>query len=358
MDNEALIQEWRRVDPLLLNLEGFQTFCDIRFTGNKYPLDEDDIFWTLEPIRMPFQNCLRESIGQVIGTCTPQEGADDYWSRNNIVAETIRAIVALHTKKREDGWPLHLNTSQRHLKFIEEEFGFALSEEDFDDAWALWEHQYWFPGHDGYYVKGWMAVADALGIGNNARDVLEKTPFPHADSPRSTEKLCNKMSVCPIYQFREWLKMHQIEIPEKVFRHTTFRGNVNYYLNTCPTNTPTPLADVHDRINGKDIDFRAKWHILRMIRDFSQLPLCKKCGELSYWSWKQGCDFDIKQKETFLGLELCYDCIHRMETAYTTKINPLKTENAMWTIPEDQEVVLRRRFIEGDPIFDDATTSK
>lgn len=351
-DNNELIEEWMKIDPFLMDLEGFQKFCDIKVEGNNYPMDYEDIFWTVEPIKAPFPGCSRELIGTAVGTCTPQESAADYWKRNNIAAETIRTVVALHTKKRDENWPLHLNDNERHLRWIEDEFGFALSEEDFNDAWKLWEHKHWFPNNDGYYVKGWMAVADALGIGSTARGVLEQTPFPHADTPDiKNEKLCSKISICPIYQYRQWLKVTEItDIPEKVFRHTTFRGNLNYYLNICPDNNEMQKHVALERINSTD--FRTKWFVHNLIREYSSLPLCQKCGELSYWHWRTGCDSNLAERKKYEGLELCYNCIGIVETTYVTKINPLKTEYAPWTIPEQEEKELRRRLIEGDVIFD------
>ena len=353
MTENDLIEEWKKADPFLLDLEGFQKFCDIRITGNKYPLDYEDVFWTIEPIKAPFPGCSRELIGTAVGTCTPHESSDDYWKRNNIAAATLRAVVALHTKKNDENWPLHLNDSERHLKWIEDEFGFAVEEKDFDEAWSLWEHTYWF-SEDGYYVKGWMAVADALGIGSIARSVLEKTPFPHADSPDTIhEKICSKRDICPIYQYREWLKTTEIkDIPDKVFRHPTFRGNLNYYLNISPVDNDVKKHETLERINSPRLDFRTKWHVHNQIREYSQLPLCKKCGELSYWHWRLGCDSDLEEREKYTGLELCYNCIGIIEKTYTTRINPLKTENATWSIPEGEEKELRRRLIEGDVIFD------
>lgn len=359
MDSESLIQEWMRIDPFILDLQGFQKFCDIRYAGHKYPLNYEEIFQTVETIRAPFLGCARDLIGTAVGTCTPQESAEDYWKRNNIAAETIRAVVALKTKKREDSWLLHLNDSEKHLKWIESEFGFALSEKDFDDSWALWEHKCWFQGDNGYYVKGWMAVADGLGIGGQARDVLEKTPFPHADTPNiDGEKLCEKMNVCPIYQFREWLRITSIDIPGKVFRHPTFRSNLDYHLHLAPPGGVLRRHEAIEGVNSERVDFRVKWNVHKWIREYLSFPQCKKCGEISYWSWRTGCDIDLEERKRFEGLELCYNCIRIVEKTYTTKINPLKTENVTWAIPQEEERELRRRFIEGDVIFDGVKVGK
>jgi len=352
-ENDLLVQEWRKTDPFLLDLEGFQTFCDLKVAGNNYPTHYEDIFWTVEPIKAPFLGCAQILIGTAVGTCTPQESADDYWKRNNIAAETVRTVVALHSKKRDEKWLLHLNDSERHLRWIENEFGFALSEKDFDNAWLLWEHKYWFPNNDGYYVKGWMAIADALGIGGTARDVLEQTPFPHADTPDTKhETICSKRNVCPIYQYRQWLKVTEIaDIPEKVWRHTTFRSNLNYYLHDIGNQKHEAL----ERINGPHTDFITKWLVHNMIREYSGLPLCQKCGELSYWHWRTGCDSDVAERKKYEGLELCYNCIGIIEKTYVTKINPLKPEDAWTVIPEQEERDMRRRLIEGDVIFDDVS---
>lgn len=347
MDTKQLIEEWSRKDPFLLDLEGFQQFCDIRLAGSLYPLHEEDIFRSVEPIREEWRECARE-LTPNIGTCQPQESADDYWNRNSASADAVKAVIALYTKKPEDKWPEYL--ARHHLKWVETEFGFALTEEDFEKAWELWEHPYWF-SNDGYYVKGWLAVADGLGIGAKAREILEKTPFPHADHPKSRDTICSKLSVCPIYQYREYLNTVQIDVPDLVWRHTLFQSNLDYRLHVDRKATKQEALQI---INRSETDFKIKWLILRMVKDYQTLPKCQACGELSYSSWKIGCDNFERDLERLKGLELCYTCCRKVDKAYETKMMPLK----FGSMPETVEIELRKKLIEGDEMFADITVDE
>ena len=352
----SLIEEWQKRDPFLLDLESFQQFCDVRNAGGLYPLNVEDIFYTIEPIRREVHGCANE----MRGNCMPQETNEAYWERNRIAAETIKAVIALVAKKSSDDWPEHLGT--RHLDWVEAEFGVAITEDDFKDAWELWERKYWFSGENGYYVQGWLALADALNIGAKARELLEMTPFPHADSPKvDNDSICHKVNVCPIYQFREWLKTTHIEdIPDLVFRYTTFRSNVTYHIHDLEGKDSK--QKYLERINDPSIDFRVKWNILRMIKDYQTLPPCKKCGELSYTSWKIDSSLHEKEMEEWEGLELCWNCQLKVQKAYETKVMPLKFQNKegrhFGLLPPNAERELRRKLIEGDKMFDDITTDE
>ena len=265
----ALIEEWKQKDPFLLDLTGFQQFCDIRAAGNRFPIYPDDLFRSVEPIKKEWHDCLRHSIGQAVGTCEPQESADDYWKRSSIASQTVKAVIALCTSKAGDDWPDYLTS--RHLEWIESEFGFALAEEDFDKAWELWEHPYWFSANNGYYIKGWLAVADGLGIGAKAREILEITPFPHADHPKSRDSICKKRDVCPIYQYREYLKTIKIDIPDEIWKHHKFRSNLNYFLNICPVDNEITKEEALQRINKNEDGWfngwYVKWSVLRMMKE-------------------------------------------------------------------------------------------
>lgn len=153
------------------------------------------------------------------------------------------------------------------------------------------------------------------------------------------------MDICPVYHYREWLRLTPIEIPDLVFRYRTFQSNVSYYIHdvTEAMFKEGKKKEITEKINKPNRDFKVKWKIRKMIHDYMQKPLCKKCGEIAY-----------DRKGEWEGLELCWPHQLLIIKTYETKINPLKTEG-QYGIPEQIERSLRQKLIEGDPLFDDVT---
>jgi len=294
LSNEQLIDEWKKHDPLLLDLNGFQQFCEIRVAGGAYPLNEEDIFLTVETIRREWSlnrfpsgaaNCFEYSI---LHDCIPQENADTYWERNNKAAITVIKVVAdwrghdpeVDWKPKDGlGIPFHLNDCSRHLEWIKETFGLSLTKQDFEDAWKLFEHKEWFD-ESGYYIRGWLAVAEALGIGEAAKKALETTPYPHADNPQvKEENLCEQMKICPIYHYREYLKVMPIDIPDDVFNYDLFQSNCSYYVRNVTEEMfkQGEKEKILEKINSPTLSFKVKWKIRKMITDYKDLG-CRLSG--------------------------------------------------------------------------------
>ena len=344
--NEELIKEWRKIDPFLEDLDGFESFCEIRVTDGAYPLNEEDVFLTVEPIRREWSldrfprgpiNCIQYNMRN----CIPRESTDDYWERNDKAAGALRELVASYTGKDTLRLPLHLSESRLH--WIKETFGITLTRQDYEDAWKLFQHKEWFD-ESGYYIRGWLAVAETLGIGREARKLLETTSYPHKDSPQVKEEgLCEHMKICPIYHYREWLRVMPIEIPDDVFNYNLFQSNCCYYIRRIEEEwfKQGRKEDVLGVINDPSLSFKVKWKMRKMVRDYVKFPRCKSCGEISY------------HPHRFPSLELCWRCQKLVYKAYRTKVNPLAGEYQF--PPKDMEKDLRERLIEGDPIFDDIT---
>lgn len=345
--------EWKKHDPLLRNLEGFQTFCEIKVQGGDYPLVPEDIFLSVEPARHEWamdKRIMERVCGQNIysKTCTPKEGHEDYWERNNTACQVVQEVIAGHLGVDTIGWITHLNDSKRHRNWIKETFGVKLTKEDYEQAWLLFEHKEWFR-NDGYFIEGWLAVAEALGLGQMARHVLKDTSFPHSNKVNiKPEDLCAQMDICPIYRYRFWLEVTSIIIPELLFRYRTFQSNISYYIHdiTMEMFKEGKKKQIEKRINDSNVDFRLKWRIRQMIRDYLLKPRCKKCGEIAY-----------DREGEWEGLELCWHHILIMQKGYTTKINPLTGPDAL-TIPHGIVAELRRKLIEGDALFDDITINE
>jgi len=282
--NEELIREWRKIDPLLEDVQGFKRFCDIRVAGGAYPLNEEDLFLTVEPPRVKYTP--RTWCGEYGIDCIPRENADAYWQRNYKSAKAVRDLVAdfygnENSKKFDNeyladyspqNWPLHINDGARHLEWIKGTFRLSLTQKDFKDAWKLFEHKEWFD-ESGYYIRGWLAVAEALGIGEAARKALETTPYPHADSPQE-EHLCENIKVCPIYHYREYLKVMPIEdIPDDVFNYDLFQSNCSYYVRnvTVQMFKQDEKEKILEKINSPTVRFKVKWKIRKMIMDYKDL---------------------------------------------------------------------------------------
>ena len=345
LSNQQLIDEWRKHDPFLLDLDEFERFCEIRLSGTLYPLDPEDIFLTVEPIRREWSldrfpggpiNCIEYNLRD----CIPRESADDYWERNDKASWAVRELVASYTGKDALRLPLHLNESA--LQLIKDTFGITLTKQDYEEAWKLFEHKEWFD-ESGYYVRGWLAVAEALGIGRASAKLLETTPYPHRDKPQVKEEgLCEHMKICPIYHYREWLRVMPIDIPDDVFNYNLFQSNCRYYIRKIEDEwfKQGRKEEVLKVVNDPNLSFKVKWKIRKMIRDYLKFPRCKNCGEISYHPGR-------------FQVELCWRCQQLVDKAYRTRVNPLAGDYGF--LPEHVEQELRQKLVEGDPIFDGVT---
>ena len=367
LSNEELIEEWKKHDPLLEDLEGFQRFCDIKVAGGDYPLNQEDLFLTVKPPRREWQD--NPSGGcAFVHDCVPRETSDDYWKRNNEAAKAVMNSVAdwlghdpkVDWKPKDDlGIPLHLNDSSRHHGWVKDVFGVSLTRKDYEEAWMLFEHKSWFDDR-GYYIRGWLAVAEALGMGEAARKVLETTPYPHADSPQvKPEDLCSHMETCPIYQYREYLKVTPIEIPEDLLTYHLFQSNCIYYTHTVTEKMfkEGEKDKILEEVNSPRLSFKVKWKIRNMIRRYMQLPRCRVlgCNAISYHVFRDEVD----------EVPLCWEHQQLIYQVWRTKMKPKGLRKSSkkkgqlfeeWEHsipPKDVERELRIRLVEGDPIFDD-----
>jgi len=373
--NEELIREWRKIDPLLEDLEGFERFCEIRVAGGAYPLNEEDIFLTVETVRREWSldrfpsgavNCIEYSM---LHDCIPRENADKYWERNDKAAVAVIKVVAdwlghdpkVDWKPKDGlGMPLHLNDCSGHLEWIKETFGLSLTKRDFEDAWKLFEHKEWFD-ESGYYIRGWLAVAEALGIGQAARKALETTPYPHADNPQvKEENLCEHMKVCPIHYYREYLKVMSIDIPDDVFNYDLFQSNLSYYVHdiTKEVFKQGEKEKILEKINSPRLGFKVKWKIRKMIKDYMRFPRCRVpgCGAISYHPFENQLEeFPLCWNHQQIIYKVWRTKIRTKELRKTSKKAHVWEEWEYSIPPRDVETELRIKLINGDELFDGVT---
>ena len=208
--------------------------------------------------------------------------------RNKKASKVVRRVIAEHLNrnyKEAEEWKDYLYYSGSNFKWIEETFKVTLTQEDYEKTWKLFKHQEWFR-NNGYYIRGWLAVAEALGIGEKARKILEETSYPHADKYEGVIK-CPRPEDCPICKNREYLESLgelKPEVTDNKITDEALAMNFNYY-------------------SSQPIWVR-NWLVLRAAFIVKHTPKCPKCGELNRTGVIFGCDSWVRRIEK----GICYDC--------------------------------------------------
>lgn len=230
---------------------------------------------------------------------TIKEPADEYWKRNEQASLTVRQVIAEHVGAKCEDWIKYLNDGGRHLEWIKTTFGLTLTQEDFKRAWQRFNHKSWFD-RNGYYIKGWLAVAEALQLGEEARHKLGEGNYPHADRYGGQIR-CMRGSDCPICANRKYLE----SLGEMKPRVT---GNER---------TDKMLAMNFDYWRAQPFWVR-NWLLLHNEFTVKHTAKCKKCGELIETGRIFGCDSWVQR----IRKEICYDC----DGEYQAEVRRLERE--------------------------------